>query len=258
MWIRFMDSVFFAVLYTVALLGSVGLGYYISKRRYVRRNKKWEPSGIENSVIAIFSLLLSFTFLSSNNSLKDQMKLLHDIADATVDLRRQSLFVRSDIKEATTGYLINYLNIMSAFNDRFRAGDKKLISDMESVNGDYLSTMVRNCKMNIDQQQDIPKALSYFDKLNAGFYRIIYSYYERTPLIIMALIIISSWLIGLLVGFLNGFHQSRHYLVPIIFMVLVKLCVESIQDLDNPYRGLVEPDYSDFVAQLHILPHSGR
>jgi len=73
----------------------------------------------------------------------------------------------------------------------------------------------------------------------------LYSYDERTPPIVIFLLVISSWLIGLLVGFLNGFHKSKHILVPLLYFIMVSLTMQAIRDLDNPAKGGIRPQYSN-------------
>ncbi len=65
-------------------------------------------------------------------------------------------------------------------------------------------------------------------------------------------------LIGILVGFMNGFYEKRHYLVPLIFVVIVSLMVQSIRDLDNPYGGTIRPQYDNLkdIRSLILEPES--
>ena len=98
-------------------------------------------------------------------------------------------------------------------------------------------------------QQLIPS----YNKLNGLFYRNLYAYDERIPFPVMLLLVAGSWLIGILIGFMNGFHEKRHYLVPLIFLVLVTLSVESILDLNNPASGGIKTSYEDFSYQKTII-----
>jgi hypothetical protein len=91
------------------------------------------------------------------------------------------------------------------------------------------------------------------NQLNGNFIRIVHSYDVRTPPLIMVLLVFSSLLIGILIGFLNSFNNKTHYLVPFIFVVIVSICIQSIRDLDNPYIGSMQPSFNDFSRQLGIL-----
>jgi hypothetical protein len=234
------------------------IGYSITQKIYIKNNKPWKASGIETSVIAIYALLLSFTFLSSNNSMKSRVEMMHQTSDASANLRRQSLLSTDTIKAVTKDYLINYLEIMRDFKNHYLKGEDELIKDIENVNGDYLTALTSIGKSSASGKDEALRLMPYFNELNSHFYRILSSYNERTPHLIIILLIISSWLIGVLVGFLNGFHSERHYLVPFIFLVLVTLCIQSIRDLDNPYSGTIQPKFDDFGKQREILVHSTR
>ena len=77
------------------------------------------------------------------------------------------------------------------------------------------------------------------------FYRNVYFFKERTPLTIMLLLIVSSWISGVLVGFISGFYSQRNYLVPAIFILLVTFTMHTIRDLDNPHKGSVNASFAN-------------
>lgn len=63
----FIDSTLFAFIYPIVLIGSVLAGYLVARYRYHDKNIAWKASGIENGIIGLFALLLSFTLLMSGN-----------------------------------------------------------------------------------------------------------------------------------------------------------------------------------------------
>jgi hypothetical protein len=258
MWVDIVDSVLFTIIYPVTLFIAVAIGLAIAQRTHTLKNRQWQSSGVEGSVIGIFALLLSFTFAASHNSMKDRMNLLHGTTDAVANFRRETLFLDNDIKEATKQYLVKYLDILGNFREHYIAGEKKLIERVETVNGDYLTFLTARGKLNADAKQQIHLLLPYFNQLNGYFYRIVFSYDERTPHLIIILLIVSSWLIGLLVGFVNGIYEKIKVLVPLIFLVLVSLCVQAIRDLDNPNSGTIRPEFADFIKQENSLMNSTR
>jgi len=190
--------------------------------------------------------------------MKDRSRLLHETSDAVANLRRESLFMNDDMKQATKNYLVGYLAVLSDFKKHYEVGKEKLIKEVEDVNGTYLSFLTSKSKLSAEDKQEALALLPIFCDLNTHFYRIVYSYNERTPHLIIILLLVSSWLIAVLVGFMNGFHQQRHYLVPFIFVVIVTLCVQSIRDLDNPQNGTIQPVFDDFQNQYQSLLHSTR
>jgi hypothetical protein len=68
---------------------------------------------------------------------------------------------------------------------------------------------------------------------------------ERTPLPIMVTLILLSFTIAFLVGFMNSFQEMPNYMIPVIFFVITVLMVTGIRDLDNPSGGLITPQYDD-------------
>ncbi len=113
-------------------------------------------------------------------------------------------------------------------------------------------------KQDPGSKQEVLMLLPLFNEMNNHFYQIVGSYDIRTPHLIITLLLVSSLLIGMLVGFLNGFHKRPHYLVPVIFVVLVALCVQAIRDLDNPFNGSIQPSFESFSVQKTGLLNSTR
>ena len=94
---RFLDSQFITIAYPILLTACVVIGYLIAKRKYVKKNKEWKATGIESAVIGIFSLLLSFTFLASNDV--DNPELFPEPVKAGVLI--QARLIRESIRNAS-------------------------------------------------------------------------------------------------------------------------------------------------------------
>lgn len=255
---RIIDSELFSFLYPLTLVLSVITGYYIAAKFYTRKNISWNNSGIESAVIGFFALILSFTFASAGSSMKDRENLVHQLGDATADLRRQSLFVSDSLKAETKNYLTVYLSQLANFNSEVKKDKNKFAQTVSEVNGDFLTRLTDYGKKNVSNLQEANQLLPHFNKLNSLFYRILYSYSERTSLLIILLILVASWLSGVLIGFMNGFYTKRHYLVPALYIILVALTVQAIRDLDNPAKGNIKPDYNNFDEQKQFLQNSSR
>src|SRR5262249_33272685 len=117
MWVNIVDSSIFSLLYPILLISSVVLGFYLAQRYYRGQNKTWKASGIENGVIGIFSLLISFTLLSSNNSLKDRNSLIHQQADALAQMNREAQFLSPQQRREVNRFIIDHINIEMEFLD---------------------------------------------------------------------------------------------------------------------------------------------
>lgn len=96
----------------------------------------------------------------------------------------------------------------------------------------------------------------YVDKINAAItldYRIQYSALERTPTVIIILLVVGSFLVGLLIGFTNGFSDHLQVLVPAIFFLLTTLTISAILDMDNPSFGIIRPSYNNYENMLQLI-----
>ncbi len=229
-----LDSLFFSILYPVLLVCSVLFGYCVAEKKYKQRQREWKPSGAEAAMIGLFGLLLSFTFLSSGNAFRERSGNIHSESDGVADIRRQSLFVSDSLKQMTKDYLIKYLDRQLDFSKAFKRDHNGLRQSVSEINGDYLTKLVAYSKGSENHAHEIQLLLPHFNKLNSLFYRNLYSFTERVPLPVLLLLIAGSLLTGTLVGFMNAFHQHRHYLVPLIFVVLVMLSIGIILDMNNP------------------------
>lgn len=59
--------------------------------------------------------------------------------------------------------------------------------------------------------------------------------------------------IGILVGFTNSAQETRHYFVPLLFVVLSVLTIQAISDLDNPKLGFIRPNYDNLLDLQRLL-----
>jgi hypothetical protein len=256
MWKLVINSHFFTVIYPLVLVLSVILGAIIARRTWVNKKIEWKSSGVDSSVVAIYSLLLSFTFFASFNLMRDRLVILNNMKDYAGSIRRTSMLTDDSVQAPTKKYLIGYLTIMSDFKSRYLKSELQLREDVINLNGQYLNALSALSKRDPVFKNDALILMPYVNQLNGSFIRFVHSYDVRTPPLIMILLVFSSLLIGVLVGFLNSFNNKTHYLVPVIFVVIVSLCIQSIRDLDNPYIGSIQPSFADFSRQLEILNSS--
>jgi hypothetical protein len=253
MWKLIINSHFFTVIYPLVLVLSVILGAVIARKTWVNKKIDWKSSGVDSSVVAIYSLLLSFTFFASNNLMRDRLVILNNMKDYSASIRKTSLLTNDSIRDATKTYLVGYLTIMSDFKTHYLNSEIQLKQDIDDLNNHYLNALSSIAKRDELLKNDALTLMPYINQLNGSFIRFVHSYDVRTPPLIMILLVFSSLLIGILVGFLNSFNNKTHYLVPVIFVVIVSLCIQSIRDLDNPYIGSIQPSFADFSRQLDII-----
>ena len=253
MWKIIINSHFFTIIYPLVLVLSVMGGAIIARRTWVNKKIEWKSSGVDSSVVAIYSLLLSFTFFASNNLMRDRLVILNNMKEYSASIWKTSLLTNDSIRVATKNYLRGYLTIMSDFKTHYLYSEIRLKNDIDHLNGVYMGSLSSISKRDNALKNDALSLMPYVNQLNGSFIRYVHSYDVRTPPLIMILLVFSSLLIGTLVGFLNSFNNKTHYLVPVIFLVIVSLCIQSIRDLDNPYIGTIQPSFQDFSRQLDII-----
>lgn len=238
------DSTFFSFLFPILLLLFVWIGYYAA-RKY-KKTGVWESSGVENAVIGIFALLISFTFLNSGNAFRDRNSLIHQEADAIMKMSRYASTLDDSTNKLTRGFIKEFLlNQIENHREKNKTNDSLMYKGREISTEFWNSLQARRLNMDATQQANFAHLCSAFDQLQSCFARLAFSFDERTPPLIIYVLIIASLLIGVLIGFMNAIKSRVHYLVPAIYVVLICLMMQTIRDLDNPYKGVILNNYSD-------------
>lgn len=253
MWLHLIDSSFFAYLYFFLLAASVVMGYFAARKLYVARNKPWSGSGVESSIIGFFALVISFTLSSAYNSAKSRNALVHQEADAAAQMYRESLSAAPPLQNKIQTFLLHHLDAQLSFYYEQIPNADSLIRLLTHQNEAFIQSMITDSLGRVAFAKFSPS----YNSLSAATFNLAYSYNERTPLSIMLLLFSSSLLIGLLIGFMNGFHPQVHLLVPALYVVLVFFTMKTIRDLDNPQRGDVRPYIKNF-EDLRSLVAKGQ
>ena len=95
----FIDSDIFTILYPLVLTGMIIVGYAIATKYYYRRQVAWKASGIENGILGLFGLLLSFTLLMSGNAQKERTNIVHQMADGVAQMKIYMEIGRASCRE---------------------------------------------------------------------------------------------------------------------------------------------------------------
>lgn len=253
MWRSLFNMLWFTLAYPVSLLLAVAVGYLVAEVNYRRRGWIWKPSGIENALITIFGLLLSFTLLSSNNSLKERTVLIHQSSDAVAELYRESQLLPAAGSATVRGFLLRFLALELAEHRPQPVPDPSHTGKLETLYRPAWQQLRDSIRTLAPAPDELRRLLPAFNKLSAATSRLHYSYQEGTPYSIIALLLISSWAIGVLVGFTNSAQETRHYFVPLLFVVISVLTVQAIRDLDNPELGFIRPNYGNLQDLQRLI-----
>lgn len=235
----------YVILLFASLISGIRYGAMYKKKR------TWESSGIENAIIGIFGLIISFTFLQAGNAHKERSANLHREVNNISMLYRYSRELPDPMHRYTqkmlTGFLQNQLNYE-------KTGDVNTFTTSQKMSEVYWQNLRTFRKQAMPEQAVIiDKIAGYFEEIMAAATLYAYANYERTPLFIMFLLIIVSLLIGFLVGFMNGIKNRIHLLVPLIYFVTISLTMLVISDLNNPRMGLIKPGYHHLQAAYDFI-----
>ncbi len=62
----------------------------------------------------------------------------------------------------------------------------------------------------------------------------------------------------MLVGFTNSAQETRHYFVPVLFVIISVLTIQAIRDLDNPELGFIRPNYGNLLDLYRTIGQEAR
>lgn len=248
----FIDSDIFTILYPLVLTGMIIVGYAIATKYYYRRQVAWKASGIENGILGLFGLLLSFTLLMSGNAQKERTNIVHQMADGVAQMKIAADVLVPEDKKAVYAYLRRHIDLHLALFEQEINQAFDLVNELNTLNENFWPGLHYKSD-SVEFNQDIHTLLPIYNQLNAASFKLTYSYSERIPPLIYIVLTLASWLLAVLVGFMNGFYEKRHYLVPLIYLVIVSLMMQAIRDIDNPYKGSVKPKYENLKNLRTLL-----
>lgn len=255
MFTRLIDSDWFDFIYPLLLVAFVASGYFLANKYYKSKNQVWQSAGVESSVIGLFALLLAFTFSTASGTMRDRNQAIHEEANSLANLHRSSLMGDDSLRQFTSQYLLKVIGQLGHYSDVSAKEMASLHKEVEQTQRDYLRSLQ---VYNQSHPGAGEKYLSAFNSINASYYRMIGAYHQRIPPVIMVLLVISSLLIGMLIGFMNGHSRQQHFLAPFIFVVLVVLSIQAIRDLDNPSSGSVRPVFNNFNQLGEYVESTGH
>jgi hypothetical protein len=245
----FIDSGFFPAIFISILLISISSGYLFARKRYVLKQRAWKVSGIENGIIGFYRLLLSFKMLQFGTAYRERIALIHQHADALQRAYHESYFLSDSLHRKIKHGFIAIAEMKIKLS---KANLREANALIEQINEVYRRGWKQ---IRQGRQRNGPTAEGHLiaDELHEAAtleQRIQHSYVERTPVMIMILLVLGAWMVGFFVGFTNGFNERHHFLVPLIFFMLTGLTVLAIRDLDSPQHGIIKPSYVSYERAL--------
>ena len=235
------DSSWFSILFAFVLLLSIGGGIFYAVE--YKKKKSWESSGIENAVVGIFGLIISFTFLQEGNAHRERYTHIHKEANNIDMLYRYSKEMPDSFSVQTKTFLLSFLDNQLAYKQQ--SSDAKFLYNAAQISETYRSYLreYKNQNFTATTANQLNKISDCFDQVQTSFILNAYSYAERTPSFVIILLVTISLLIGFLIGFMNAIKSNIYYLIPFIYFVMILLTMMVITDLNNPFSGFIQPNY---------------
>ncbi|MBX7127350.1 MAG: hypothetical protein K1X47_16770 [Cyclobacteriaceae bacterium] len=246
-----------AILYLISLAGFVSAGYIFAHYRYQRKSRSWKLSGTENAIIGFYGLILSFLLLMAGNANKERYALIHQHADAIASLHREAGLLPAPARDTLRQHVIRLLESRLE-TDAEEDDDRREVLLANTSGYDQMWSTVEHFSLQDTLSPKMRPVIQAAQQAIALNYRIAYSNREGTPLTLMALLIVGSWLVGFLVGFTNGFNAEHSFLVPVIFFIITGLTVLTIRDLNDPNAGLIKPSLDNYREMLQAIRPSSR
>lgn len=238
-----LDAPWVICLYIVLLF--LGIAGGIRYAVHYRKASRWENSGIENSIVGIFGLIIFFTFLQACDAHRERFACLYKEANNRDALHRYSREMPDAFRLYTKTMLQEFLKNQLAYE---HSGNVDFFYNTRRRGDAYWVDLAVLKKQ--QQNTAIDKLAEYVDQLQDTVSLFAYSNYERAPAFVSFLVVVVSVLIGFVVRFMNGVNERVHYMVPLIYFVTISLTMLVIGDLNNPRLRLISPSYYQLQLTL--------
>ncbi len=165
--------IFYVLLLFTSLLSGIRYGTAYKKKR------SWESSGIENAIIGIFGLIISFTFLQAGNAHKERSANLHREVNHINMLYRYSRELPDSMYQYTRSMLSGFLQNQLVYE---KTGDVTTFATAQKMSDAYWQNL-RDFKKRAtpEQAETVEKISGYFEQIMAAATLYAYANYERTP-----------------------------------------------------------------------------
>ena len=185
-------SVLFPILFTLVLLASIAGGYFYAHRRYLKRERAWRASGVENGIIGFYGLLLSFALLTAGNLNKERNTLIYQHVDGLGNLYRRSLLMPDSTQMWVKRSVARLINLRTESINSDRESLARLQLETEAAYTEMWKELARRAFA----EDDIAEITHELAMLHSIDLRIGYGFQERTPTLVMIVLLVGSWLVG--------------------------------------------------------------
>ncbi|WP_316806349.1 hypothetical protein [Pedobacter agri] len=234
--------IFFLLIYPALLLLSVSLGTRYAAHR-TKLNKSWTNIGLESSLMSIYALLLSFALAGSSNHASQRNEEIYSVADKLSLVIKKSKYYEDELKRGVQKYLITFFSIhQHNLNPNAKESEyvvKQILHNDQQL--DYF--LIDYQKKHIESRAEISEITTNSSALRSAYIRLTQNYGKNTPTLIISILILYSFLMGFLIGYMTKIHSNQTFIVTTIFIVISAVMIGAIWDQDNPGIGFIRPNY---------------
>ena len=141
-----LDSVAFTIIFPPMLFGFLWAGTTYAHHVFKKRGRVWKPIGVENGLLGIFALIISFTMITSGNYVRERTDCIHEEADELALIFRTSKFYNDTLRTRVHSYLREFLRIQLTNRAPSISECATLIDSMEMNDRELDDFLVRKIK----------------------------------------------------------------------------------------------------------------
>ncbi|RZK47228.1 MAG: hypothetical protein EOO87_22300 [Pedobacter sp.] len=246
-----LQYLFFFIIYPVTLYLSIHFGGVYAKKR-IKLNKVWKSIGLESSLLSIYALLLSFSLVLSSNHAADRNNEIYAVSDKLSILVKKVKYFDGELKSNLQLYLKSFFDIHSKNLKADGLATQQAVSEIIKIDQDLDLFLVAHLSKNSQDRNEIDNITTYTSALRSSYIRLTENYNQSTPTLIIAILIVYSFFVGFLIGFMMHIENNQTYVLAVIFFFISWVMVAAIWDQDHPNLGFIKPNYQsiDDVSSL--------
>ena len=233
------------------ILGTI-VGYHQKLKRPIAKADGVGP--LENALLGLLALLLSFTFsMSSSRHDKRTSLVIEEANDISTAILRADLYPDS-IRKVFREDLKLYVESRIAYNDACLNENKikQNLDEAEKISARIWATAAnatKNSNLAMPHSVMAPALNSMMDAVTSREAARV----ARVPDLIMWLLIILNLLGSFTIGYAKN-ERQKDWIILSIYAIMTVATIFAIMDLDRPSRGIITTkEYTDKIVELRKM-----
>ncbi|MBC6109830.1 hypothetical protein ACFOG5_08375 [Pedobacter fastidiosus] len=238
--------IFFLFLYPFLLLLSVFVGARYAAHR-LRLNKSWKNIGLESSLMSIYALLISFALVGSSNHASQRNDEIYAVADKLSLVVKKSKYYEPELRKGVQNYLKAFFEIHNHNLNPDAKQSEGIVKEIVKNDQQFDYFLIEYIKQKPESKAEISEITTETSNLRSAYIRLTMNYGKSTPSLIMSILILYSFMMAFLIGFMKKVHSNQTFIVTCIFIIISSVMVGAIWDQDHPGIGLITPNYQSIT-----------